>query len=137
MNRRFLAACFILAAGCAAPQVREATDPIRPEESVVSLMAGSYFFEPATVSIPADVPVVLRVTNKATLIPHSFVLAGPGGKVLFRQELANGGTTILRLPPLGAGTYPFYCDHSLMGTTHRGKGMEGTIHVTAGPEPKR
>ena len=135
MNRRFLAACFILTVGCAAPQVREATAPIRPEERVVSLRAGSYFFEPATLSIPADVPVVLRITNKATLIPHSFVLAGPGGMVLFRQELEKGDETILRLPPLTAGTYPFYCDHSMMGMNHRGKGMEGTIHVMAGPEP--
>ncbi|HBO69550.1 MAG TPA: hypothetical protein DD658_05155 [Deltaproteobacteria bacterium] len=134
MNRRFLAACFILAAGCAAPQVREKAAPPRPGERIVSLRAGSYFFEPATLDLPEAEPVVLRVANEATLIPHSFVLAGPDGKILFRQELEKGGETILRLPPLVAGTYLFYCDHSLLGTTHRGKGMEGTFQVKAGPE---
>lgn len=137
MNRRFLAACLVLAAGCAAPQVRDEAAFPRPGERVLSVRAGSYFFEPAILSMPEAEPVVLRVSNEATLIPHSFVLAGPGGKVLFRQELAKGGETILRLPPLKAGTYAFYCDHSLMGTTHRGKGMQGTITVTAGTEPKR
>jgi len=134
MNRRVLAACLILAAGCAAPQVREQAPPPRPGERIVFLKAGSYFFEPATLDLPADEPVVLRISNEATLIPHSFVLAGPGGKILLRQELEKGGETILRIPPLAAGTYPFYCDHSLLGSTHRGKGMEGTIRVEAGPK---
>lgn len=135
MKRGVLAACLILAAGCAAPQPREkAAPPPRPGERIVSLRAGSYFFEPATLELPEAEPAVLRVSNEATLIPHSFVLAGPDGKILFRQELEKGGETILRLPPLAAGTYLFYCDHSLLGTTHRGRGMEGTIRVKAGPK---
>lgn len=134
MNRWVLAACLILAAGCAAPRVLEQAAPPRPGERIVVLKAGSYFFEPATLDLPADEPVVLRISNEATLIPHSFVLAGPGGKILFRQELEKGGETILRIPPLATGTYTFYCDHSLLGSTHRGKGMEGTIRVEAGPK---
>lgn len=130
MKRWMLLAALMIAAGCAGAPVREGAVTVAPGEKVVDLRAGSYFFSPALLSIPAEKPVVLRIHNEATLIPHSFVLENPGGNVLIRQSLSKGGETLVRLSPLPAGTYTFYCDESFLGSTHRSKGMQGKLEAT-------
>lgn len=129
MNRWLVLGFLLLAAGCSGAPVREGAVPAAPGEKVVELRAKSYSFTPPHLSVPADKPVVIRIHNEATLIPHSFVLVGPGGKVVVRQSLAKEGETLVRIAPMPAGTYVFYCDKSFLGSTHRGKGMEGKLEV--------
>ncbi|NJD62920.1 MAG: quinol oxidase [Deltaproteobacteria bacterium] len=129
MKRWMLLSALMFAAGCAGAPVREGAVTVAPGEQVVDLRAGSYFFAPASLSIPAEKPVVLRIRNEASVIPHSFVLAGPGGNVLVRKPLRKGGETLIRLSPLPAGTYTFYCDKSFLGSTHRSKGMQGKLEA--------
>jgi plastocyanin len=128
-----LAAALVLAAaGCAGPQVRDGEVPeAKPEETTIDLLAGSYFFSPNGIAVPAGEPSTLRVHNNASIVPHSFVLEDPGGKVVVRRELKPGDVTVIRLPALPEGTYTFYCDKSILGMSHRAKGMEGTLTVTA------
>jgi plastocyanin len=134
--KRFLASAILLAiAGCAGPQVREDAITPAPGEKVLDLRAGSYFFDPARISLPAGESVVVRVFTESGIAPHSFVLAGPDGKIIARRELNKGGETFLRVPPLPAGTYAFSCDKSFLGKTHRERGMRGELIVTAPGTP--
>lgn len=122
----------LAAAGCAGPAVRGESAAPPAGETTFDVVAKSYAFTPSVLNVPSGKPFAIRVRNEATVVPHSFVLEGPGGSVAARQELARGGETILRIPALPPGTYPFYCDKSFLGTSHRGKGMEGKL--IAGPE---
>jgi hypothetical protein len=49
------------------------------------------------------------------------ILDGVG--IIFRQELKKDGETLIRFPPLSAGTCTFYCDQSFMGISNRSMGM--------------
>ncbi|MGE5700299.1 MAG: cupredoxin domain-containing protein [Deltaproteobacteria bacterium] len=130
MNRGILlASVFFLAVGCSGAAVREGAVTVAPGETVVELKAESYFFAPATLAVPAGKPLVIRIRNEATVIPHSFVLENSGGNVIVRQSLKSGGETLVRLSPLPAGSYTFYCDKSFLGMSHRKKGMEGKLEA--------
>lgn len=102
-------------------------------ERVIDMRAASYKFEPKKISVPAGVPVTLKIINESTIVPHNLVISAPDGKIVLKQELRKGRETVVKVPPLSEGTYAFYCDKSLLGMfAHRKKGMEGTIEVTAG-----
>lgn len=120
---------FLLAAGCAGAPVHEEAATAVPGETVIDLRAESYSFTPARLTVPAEKPLVLRVRNEATFIPHSFVLENSGGEVIVRHPLKRGGETLIRLSHLPPGVYTFYCDKSFLGTSHRKKGMEGKLEA--------
>jgi len=127
-----LASVFMLALGCAGAKVREGAVTVAPGEAAVDLKAESYYFTPANLAVPAEKPVVIRIQNEATVIPHSFVLENSSGNVILRQTLRKGGETLIRLAPLPAGVYTFYCDKSFLGMSHRKKGMEGKLEARGG-----
>ena len=121
----------IVLTGCAgAPGREQASHTVAPGEPTIDLHAESFAFSPSRLIIPAEKRFVLRVQNEATLIPHSFVLEKEGAGIIVHQELEKGGETRIRIPPLSAGIYNFYCDKSYMGISHRKEGMEGTIEAT-------
>lgn len=129
MKRRLVFGILALAAGCSGAPVREGAVSVAPEERVVELKAESYSFTPANLAVPANTPVVLRIHTVDTLVPHTFILEGPGGNVIVRSSLAKGGDTLVRLSPLPAGAYVFYCDKAFLGSSHRAKGMEGRLEA--------
>ena len=120
----------MIAAGCAGAPVREEAYAPSPGEAIVDLRADSYFFSPSHPIVPAGKPILIRVRNEATVIPHTFVLENAGGGVIVRRSLKKGGETLIRISPLPPGLYTFYCDKSFFGSTHRKKGMEGKLEVT-------
>jgi hypothetical protein len=121
----------IALSGCAGAPGREQTvSTAAPGEMTIDMHAESYAFSPVRLIVPAERQFVLRVQNEATLIPHSFVLEKDGVGIIVRQELKKDGETMIRIPPLSAGTYNFYCDKSFMGISHRSMGMEGEIEAT-------
>lgn len=133
MNRIFLlSAALLFAAGCAGAPVREEAAVPAPGDVEVDLLADSYSFTPSLLTVPAEKPVVLRIRNEAAVIPHSFVLKSPQGTVIANRHLKKNGETRIRLSPLAAGTYTFYCDESFLGRSHRNKGMEGKLEATGG-----
>ncbi len=129
MKRWFVLGFLVFAAGCAGAPVREGAVTVAPGERLVELKAESYHFTPAYLAVPADRPVVIRIHNEAELIPHSFVLESAGGNIIVRQSLTKGGDTIIRIAPLPAGAYTFYCDKSFLGMSHRKKGMAGKLEA--------
>jgi plastocyanin len=133
MKSWLLFGVLITVAGCAGAPVQEkAMDILAPGEAMIDLHAKSYAFSPIRLIVPAETPLVLRVLNEATLIPHSFILEKKGAGIIVRKQLQKGGETFIRIPPLSAGIYDFYCDKSFMGISHRKMGMEGIIEATTG-----
>ncbi len=126
----FMLGIAMIVAGCAGAPVRESTPyTLAKGEIIIDLHAESYSFSPAFLAVPAGKEVVLRVRNEASLIPHSFVLENEKSVIIVRQPLVKAGETLIRIPPLPAGAYVFYCDESFLGMSHREKGMEGKLEA--------
>jgi heme/copper-type cytochrome/quinol oxidase subunit 2 len=74
--------------------------------------------------------VELAVSKAPGLAPHSFVIHAPQAGIEVDVELATEPRSV-RFEPTRPGSYPFYCDKSLLGDSHREKGMAGVLEVTA------
>jgi plastocyanin len=112
-----------LAAGCAP---KRAAFQVPPGEAEVAVEASNFEFKPNLIQARAGEALVLKVKNVAGM-GHNLTVFDPQGKSLANVDLPAGQTTEVRLPPLGAGTYPFHCDKPL----HPSFGMDGEIRVGA------
>src|SRR5215471_11376768 len=77
----------------------------RGEETVIELRFENHRFTPQTVTVPANQPVTIKVTNasKETIEFESFKLN--------RERVVGPGETItIRFPGLRPGSYDFYDD---------------------------
>jgi plastocyanin domain-containing protein len=95
----------------------------------VSLIGGSYYFEPSRIVVRANLPVELTLRKEGWLLPHEFILSAPEAGI----EVAEGLSTeprIVRFTPTRAGSFPFYCGKKfLFFSSHREQGMEGILEV--------
>lgn len=91
-----------------------------PAPTTLDLTVKEFTFEPATMSVPAGVPVKLVIKNAGT-IEHDIVIDALQVKVL--APVAR--TTEATIGPFTAGTYQVYC--SIPG--HKEAGMVGTFEV--------
>lgn len=97
-----------------------------------SLTLDSYTFTPDRLIVQVGKPVVLTLTSVTFLVPHSFVLDAPSSGLEIHQEVGAGDTVVIRFLPTQAGTYPFYCDKTLLFfPSHQEEGMEGHLEVRA------
>jgi len=112
-----------LAVGCA-PQ--KAAYQVPPGEIGVVVEASSFEFKPNLIHARAGETLLLRVKNTAGM-EHNLTILDPQGKSLASIDLPAGQTVEIPLPPLAAGTYPFYCDKPL----HPSLGMKGEIRADA------
>ena len=104
-----------------------------PGDQRVDMDLGDYQFHPKTISIAAGTSAELILTNRDLITPHNFIVEAPeaGMEVNLEVPAGKSGTIVLR--PTRPGTYAFYCDKQfLFFASHREKGMEGQIEVTAG-----
>jgi plastocyanin len=120
----------LLAAGLAALTVgcapKKVAFQLPPGETTVAVEASSFEFRPNAIRARAGETLLLRVKNTAGM-EHNLTVLDPQGKIVAGVDLPAGQTTEVRLPPLAAGTYPFYCDKPL----HPSFGMKGEITVAA------
>jgi plastocyanin domain-containing protein len=94
-----------------------------------AILAGSYYFDPASIIVKVNVPVELTVRKEAG-IPHAFVISAPEAGMEVNESLGTE-PKVIRFTPTKTGRYPFYCDKKfLFFKTHRERGMEGTLEVT-------
>jgi plastocyanin domain-containing protein len=95
----------------------------------VEIVGGSYFFSPNHIIVKVDVPVELKVSKEAGIVPHDIVMKSPEAGMVFNVSL-HEEPQVIRFTPSKTGRYPFYCDKQLLFfESHREKGMEGTIEV--------
>ena len=99
----------------------------------VDMDLGDFKFRPSTVSIAVGDSAELMLTNRDGVTPHSFVIEAPEAGMVAKVVVRGGKSASVVLTPTKAGTYTFYCDKKLLFfPSHREKGMEGKIEVTAG-----
>jgi plastocyanin len=101
----------------------------------VDMDLGDYQFHPKIVSIAAGTAAELVLTNRDAITPHNFIVEAPEAGMEVNLEVSAGESATIVLRPTRPGTYTFYCDKKfLFFASHREKGMEGQIEVTAGSE---
>lgn len=93
--------------------------PEGPAQETVEVVAGSFFFRPKTLRLPAGIDRIEMVGEGGV---HTLLIEGVKDLAL-RVDGEERTATLVELDP---GSYTFYCD--VPG--HRDEGMEGTIRVT-------
>jgi cytochrome c oxidase subunit 2 len=83
-------------------------------------------FDPTELTIAADTPWSVNLTNADPAIPHNFAIRGgnPDGSDWIGQPLADGGgSAVYQPPPLPAGEYEFFCSlhTNMIGDLHVGQ----------------
>ncbi|CAN5822756.1 hypothetical protein BH24CHL5_BH24CHL5_10010 [soil metagenome] len=83
-------------------------------------------FDPTELSVAADVPWVVELTNTDTLAPHDFAVRGAqadGSDWQGDPDASPGGSATYQPPPLTAGEYEFYCSihPNMVGTLQVGQ----------------
>ena len=98
----------------------------------IEIRLGDYRFTPAEVRLVAGQPAALKLVNTDGMTPHNFTISFDGDREDIDVDVIAGDSVEVRLGPLPAGTYTFYCDKKLpFMKGHRAKGMEGSLIVTA------
>jgi plastocyanin len=100
------------------------------EVRVVEVILGSYRFMPTEIRLVAGEPVILRLVNADSIIPHNFTIQDASGELDINVDVIAGETVDINLKPSTAGRYTFYCGNKMLFMkSHREKGMEGVINV--------
>ena len=103
------------------PSASAPTDAFTVQISSVSITGG---FDPAELSIPADAPWVVELTNVDPAVPHDFSVRLPDDTFWNGEPDAPGGGAATYVPPpLAAGTYEFFCSlhPNMVGTLNVGE----------------
>lgn len=96
----------------------------------VEMIAGSYFFDPNRLVVKVNVPVEIKITKQAGLVPHDIIFKAPEAGIDVSEELGTD-PRVIKFTPTKTGEYPFYCDKGLpFVKSHRERGMEGVLIVT-------
>ncbi len=109
-------------------------DPAVAEDDLqqFEIKLGDYGFKPAEVRLAAGQPAALTLINTDGMTPHNFTIRFAGDREDIDVDVIAGDSVEVRLDPLPAGTYTFYCDKKLpFMKSHRAKGMEGSLIVSA------
>ena len=124
-----------LISACTAALILLLAGPLHAEEPAMQpavIHLGDYRFKPAEIQLDAGKPAVLRLVNTDRMVPHNFTLEAGDGIDPIDVDVAAGETVEVELEPLSAGRYTFYCDKKMVFMkSHRAKGMEGSLIVTA------
>jgi plastocyanin len=97
---------------------------------VIDLELGDYRFLPREIQLNANQSAILRLVNTDSVTPHNFIMETGSGSPTVEVDLLGGESVEVKLPPLPAGRYIFYCSNKLLFMkSHREKGMEGILIV--------
>lgn len=102
------------------------------EPALVEIKLGDYRFMPEEIQLVAGQPARLGLINTDSVVPHNFTLEAADSTVIVEVEILAGETIEVELEPLSTGRYTFYCDKKMLFMkSHRDKGMQGSLNVTA------
>jgi len=96
----------------------------------VSILAGSFYFDPDYVVVKVNVPVEVTIRKEAEITPHAFVIDAPEAGLHVKESL-SADPKVVKFTATKVGKYPFYCDKKFAFLkSHKERGMEGTLEVT-------
>lgn len=114
-------------AGCAGKEIVFEV-PENAKETVVSMKASSFAFDPAVIKAHQGDSLLLKVENLAGMA-HNLTLKSPEGKILTSVTLPAGQTVTVPVTLAESGIYVYTCDRPM----HTTLGMSGRIEVA--PQP--
>ncbi|TFH88596.1 quinol oxidase [Billgrantia azerbaijanica] len=95
----------------------------------ITLVGGSYYFEPEHIVVRVGVPVELQARREYGLTPHSLVIRSAELGLDIETQLDTAGK-VIRFTPRVPGRVEFYCDERLLFfRSHRERGMVGVLEV--------
>jgi len=124
-----LASCLLGASFSPSSSAQQKNPPIQR----IEVELADYKFKPSVIEVTAGKPVELVLRNRDSITPHDFTLDAPqSGMAPTKAEVGAGETVTITLHPTVPGEYPFFCSKKLLFfASHRERGMEGTLRVTA------
>lgn len=100
------------------------------EPQVIEIKLDSYTIKPDRITVKAGEPVILKVKNEASFIPHNLVIKAPQAGVEVKIDVSAGKNGEVRFTPTQPGSYEMLCDKKPpIGKSHKEKGMHGTLVV--------
>jgi len=99
--------------------------------TTIEVKLGDYRFTPNEIHLVAGQPAILHLVNTDSVTPHNFTMEATSSSPAIDVDLLGGESLDVRLKPLPAGQYTFYCANKLLFMkSHREKGMEGSLIVS-------
>lgn len=121
MHRLILSSLLILI--IASPAM--AADP-----QMIEVSLDSYKITPDRIVVKVNQPVTLKVTNKATIIPHDLIIKAPEASINVKIDLRGGKSGEVTFTPTMTGSYEMLCDKKPpFLRSHKDKGMHGVMVV--------
>lgn len=100
------------------------------EPQIIEVTLDSYSITPDHITVKANTPVTLKVTNTATLIPHNLIIHAPEAGVDVKVDLRAGKSGEATFTATKAGSYEIICDKKPpFMKSHKDKGMHGMLIV--------
>jgi plastocyanin len=106
------------------------TAALATEPRVIVVTLNNYTIKPDTLILKAGEPVILKVKNEATFIPHNLVIKAAQAGIELKVVVGAGKTSEVRFTPTQPGNYELLCDtQPPIGKSHQEKGMHGMMVV--------
>lgn len=123
---KLILAALLMLAGTAVAQDAQLSQATQ----VIEITLDSYSITPNEIVVKANTPVTIKITNKASLIPHNFIINAPEAGIDADVDLRAGKSGEATFTPTKAGHYEIICDKKppLM-KSHKDKGMHGMLIV--------
>ena len=103
---------------------------IAADPRLIEVSLDSYKITPDRIVVKVNQPVTLKVTNKATIIPHDLIIKAPEAGIDVKIDLRAGKSGEANFTPTMAGTYEMLCDKKLpFLKSHKDRGMHGVLVV--------
>jgi uncharacterized cupredoxin-like copper-binding protein len=101
-----------------------AAKPAASAQSITVKSSDQMRFEPAALTVQANVPVSLTLDNSGAALVHDFTIDSIGGQKVQVRAQPNAKATV-QFTPTAPGSYQFYCAEP----GHKEAGMLGTLTV--------
>ena len=100
------------------------------EPRAVDVVLNNYTIKPDLLMIKAGEPIILKVKNAATFIPHNLVIKSTEAGIELKVVVGAGKSDEIRFTPTRPGSYEMFCDtQPPIGLSHKQKGMHGMLVV--------
>jgi uncharacterized cupredoxin-like copper-binding protein len=103
---------------------------VAADPQVIEVRLESYVIKPEKITVKAGQPVILKVKNEATFIPHNLIIKAPEAGIDVKIDLRGGKSGEANFTPTKTGSYEMICDKEPpIGKSHKEKGMHGMLVV--------